>query len=245
MERPDFLRHWPFSLRPFQSRASALHSASSLHHMRPLMCEMGNQHPCGWENRRGHRGFSGGTSNRPCHSWDESDDSLLSAELCSVCWAVKIELSSDLGPSEGRAQGYSGWMGIGWNPSTGPRAILSPTQFMQVHYYHDGCYFFMSNAIFKVLWKLETNIAENKCSWMIQWFIRVLVRQQELAAVLCVGSLEPAATLRKSSCPAKKRRTFSKCLGNSLHFQTVPMITHSGWCICPRCCRLTWDALIL
>ena len=34
---------------------------------------------------------------------------------------------------------------------THTQATLSPKQIVQVQYYHDGCYFFISNAVFKVL----------------------------------------------------------------------------------------------
>ena len=101
---------------------------------------------------------------------------------------------------------------------------------MQVQYYRDGCYFFISNAVFKVLWKQETYIAENTCFWVIQWFIRGLIRRQtccSYSALVHWNQLLLKKKKNSSAAPAKKQKTFGQCLGNSFHFQTVQRIIHS------------------
>lgn len=69
MERPDFLgavalllsvllkqSYLPRVLSPFLEVFSSLQP----HHMRPVLCEIGNRHLLGWHDRGGHCGFSGG-----------------------------------------------------------------------------------------------------------------------------------------------------------------------------------------
>lgn len=70
-ERPDILGGIsPFPQCPVEVElpdvgsnffpGNLLCSASSPNHPRPLMCEIGDQHPYGWNNRRDHCGLLGG-----------------------------------------------------------------------------------------------------------------------------------------------------------------------------------------
>ena len=103
---------------------------------------------------------------------------------------------------------------------THTQATLSPKQIMQVQY-----------AVFKVLWKQKTYIAENTCLWVIQWLIRGLIRWQTCCSCSVFVHWNQVLLKKKtnsSAAPAKERKTFGQCLGNSFHFQTVPGITHTG-----------------
>lgn len=76
------------------------------------MCVIGNQHPLGWDKRRRPLRLLRWMGNDLCHSQEESDYSLLSAGLRSVCRALTMGHSSHLWPCEGLTALLDEW-GLG------------------------------------------------------------------------------------------------------------------------------------